>query len=254
MQVRPSTTLLKATFILRSPPTKIIYRADLAFAMLSGKQPFLFQQGINWNCFINGEDYFRCSHDALSPNTQNFIDISMHPKLQNCFKDVHALSCMSNLAFQTGRKLSPELYNEIMISILYRLIYLSTDLDDIQEAIRLGLLCFCSTIFMQRIHMEQPYGLLLNNFVEALSRLRRESLEELPVQIAFWLLLLVGVVGWRKGHSLSHWHDAWLAEIIGLAKLDSWVQAKETLRLIAWVGFVHDEPGERSFDAAIRKD
>jgi hypothetical protein len=174
----------------------------------------------------------------------------MQSRLRNVFKDVHALSCISNLAFQTTRKLSPELYNEMVISILYRVTLLSFESDDLQEAVRLGLLCFCSTIFIQRQYMEQSHENLLNSFTRALYRLRQTPRKILPIPIIFWQLMLLDVAAGSERHSLSYWHGVWLAEVIALGNFDSWLQAKETLRSIAWIGFVHDRPGERAFDAA----
>jgi hypothetical protein len=70
---------------------------------------------------------------------------ALNPKLANGWKDLHA--CLSNLAYQTTCKLSPDTYNEMMISILYRLKHLSFEDGPLQEAIRAGSLTFSSTIF-----------------------------------------------------------------------------------------------------------
>jgi hypothetical protein len=227
------------------------HRADLSFAISSGNPPFFFREGIPWNCFIADLDYFQCSHPSRDSEIQAFVKASTHSRLRNVLKDVHALSCISNLAFQTGRKLSPELYNEIMISILYRLTHLNFDKDDLQEAVRLGLLCFCSTVFMQRQYMQQSYNRLLNSFTRALDRLRRTQWKELRIPMILWLLMLLAVVTGSDWPSLPHWHGIWLVEVTDLGKFDSWVHARESLRSIAWIGFVHDRPGERTFKGVL---
>ena len=225
-------------------------RADLSFSISSGSPPFFIRERMSWDCFIADRNSSQCSHLSRDSETQTFVTAPTHSRLRNVFKDVHALSCISNLAFQTNRKLSPELYNEMMISILYRLTHLSFDNDNLQEAVRLGLLCFCSTVFLQRQYFEQSYGHLLNSFARALDRVRRTPCKEQPIPLLFWLLMLLDVVTGSDSPSLPHWHGSWLVEVIALGKFDSWTQAKETLRLIAWMSFVHDRPGERAFHVA----
>ena len=225
-------------------------RADLSFAISSGNPPFLLRGGICWDCFIADQDSFQCSHLGHDSELQAFVEASTHSRLRNVFKDVHALSCISNLAFQTSRKLSPQLYNEIVISVLYRLTHLNFDEDDLQESFRLGLLCFCSTVFMQRKYMAPSYDHLLNRFAGALDRLRRTLSKEPPVPIVFWLLILLAVVRGGDWSSLSHWHHIWLVEVIDRGNYNSWAQAEEVLRSIGWIGFAHNRPGEQSFDEA----
>jgi hypothetical protein len=165
-------------------------------------------------------------------------------------KDVHALSCLSNLAYQTNSKLSPELYNEMTISILYRLARLSCEDSDLQEMIRLGLLCFCSTVFMQRQHMEKPYGYLLNQTMSISRRLYGKNSHGLGDPITFWLLMISAVIAGAPDNCLPHWHALWLHESIELNNVGSWSQAKDVLRSIAWIDFVHDSAGKRAFDEA----
>ena len=174
----------------------------------------------------------------------------MGVRLQNVMKDVHALSCLSNLAYQTKSKLSPELYNEMTISILYRLAHLSCEDNDLQEVIRLGLLCFCSTVFMQRQHMEKPYGYILDRFMANLWRFYSKSSNGPAGPILFWLLMISAVVSGGAENCLPHWHGSCLQQSIELNKIGSWSQAKDMLRSVAWIGFVHDQTGKRAFDEA----
>lgn len=58
---------------------------------------------------------------------------------------------MSDPTYQTTRKLSPDTYNEMTISILYRLMNLSYEEDILLEAIRIGLPIFSSSIFLTRL-------------------------------------------------------------------------------------------------------
>lgn len=127
--------------------------------LLSGNRPRFFSKKISWDSFIAGHGIVQCRH----PSADSVLEeLSVDPKLRNAFRDLHAFSCLSNLAYQTTRKLSPAFYNEMMESILYRLTHLQFETDPIQEALRIGLLALSSTIFMQRQFMSQPSDHLLN--------------------------------------------------------------------------------------------
>jgi hypothetical protein len=128
-----------------------------AYALLFGHQPFFFKEGIAWDCFIANRGLIECSHQPHTNAVRAFAATNLDTRLHNTLRDLHSFSCISNLAYQTTRKLSPEIYNEMMISILYRLTHLSFESDPLQETVRIGLLAFSSTIFMQRHYKKQPY-------------------------------------------------------------------------------------------------
>lgn len=174
----------------------------------------------------------------------------MDARLHNVLRDLHTFSCLSNLAYQTTRKLSPEIYNEMMISILYRLTHLSFDNDSLHEALRSGLLTFSSAIFMQRQFMEQPYDHLLNLYSNTLSILRKATDIELPVPIVLWLTMLSHVVP-HEEPSREDWRTVWLDEAVSLAGIDSWSQARGMLISVVWIDFIHDRLGKKIFESAM---
>jgi hypothetical protein len=142
------------------------------------------------------------------------------------------------------------MYNEIMISVLYRLTHLSLARDPVQEALRLGLLAASTTLFMQRQFMENPYDHLAGLYRNALLKLRGPGNPDIPTPIVLWLALMMLVVE-HKEDSQGDWLIGWLGEIVSRAGIGSWSQAQEMLRSIVWVGFVHDERGKQAFEAAM---
>lgn len=164
-------------------------------------------------------------------------------------KDVHAFSCMSNVAYQTTRKLSPELYNEITISILYRLTHLSFEGDVVQEAIRTGLLVFLSTIFFQRYAIDQPYDHLLNLYNNTLTKLFASNDIEVPAPLVLWLTMLSHMASREESFQQQH-DDIRLDKVIAQGGIGSWLQAREILRSVAWVDFVHERVGQEIFEKA----
>jgi hypothetical protein len=226
-------------------------RADLGLALRLGNRARLFREGIAWDCFIAGRGVIRCSHEPYEAQIHAFVD-ALDPKLANSWKDLHAFSCMSNLAYQTTRKLSPDTYNEMMISILYRLTHLSFKDDPLQEAIRTGLLTFSSTIFLTRHFMKQRYEHLFNLFSSALFKLCQSTRIIVPRPIMLWLMILYHVVAYREP-SPEDWLSVWLDKAVPLTRVDTWPQAHRILKSVMWVDFVHDAPGKKAFEAAIQR-
>jgi hypothetical protein len=222
----------------------------LTYALLLGQRPFLFKEGIQWDCFIADCGLIKCSHQPHSTIVHVFAETTLDTRLHNALRDLHTFSCISNVAYQTTRKLSPDTYNEMMISILYRLTHLSFESDPLQEAIRTGLLVFSSTIFMQRYFKDQPYDHLLNLYSKALSRLHKSTGIDLPVPIVLWLTILSHVVA-HEEPSPTERRNVWLGQAILRAGIESWPQALEILRSIAWVDFIHNQPGKQAFERAM---
>ena len=159
---------------------------------------------------------------------------------------------MSNVAYQTTRKFRPDTYNEMMISILYRLMHLSFKEEPLHEAIRVSLLTFSSTIFLTRHYMKQRYEHLFNLFSSALFQLYQSTSIIVPRPIMLWLLILYHVVANRESPP-EDWLSFWLDKAVPLSGADTWPQALMVLKSVMWVGFVHDVPGKKAFEEAIQR-
>ena len=179
--------------------------------MRSGHRARLFREAITWDCYIANRGLIRCSHEPYTAQIHSFVAI-LDSKLDNCWQDLHAFSCMSNMAYQTTRKLSPNIYSEMMISILYRLLHLSFEADSPQEAVRTGLLTFSSTIFMTSLYMSQPYERLYNLFSSSLFKLCQSSNISLPPPVLLWLMVLYHTVAYKQ-HSPGDWQSVQLERL-----------------------------------------
>jgi hypothetical protein len=223
-----------------------LLRADLSYALLFGLRPRLFREGIQWDSFTADRGLIQCTHQTHDAFTETTIDGRLH----NILRELHAFSCISNLAYQTTRKFSPDIYNEMMISILYRLTHLSFKSNSLHEAIRTGLLAFSSTIFIQRHFMKQPYDNLLNLYTNAVLQICEYTDSDVSVPIALWLAMLSHVIEHTE-LSPADWRSVWLDKVVLRAGIDLWSPARELLRSKAWVDFIHDRIGKQVFEAAI---
>jgi hypothetical protein len=87
----------------------IVFRAGLAYALLFGHQPLFFKEGVAWDCFIANRGLTECSHQPHENAVHAFAATNLDTRLHNALKDLHSFSCISNLAYQTTRKLSSEI-------------------------------------------------------------------------------------------------------------------------------------------------
>ncbi|KIW21664.1 hypothetical protein PV08_02244 [Exophiala spinifera] len=225
-----------------------VCRADLGLAMRFGTLPRLFQDDIEWSCFIADRGLIRCQHGDFETQVRTFID-GLDSRLRDCWKDAHAFSCLSNLTYQTTRKLSPGTYCEMMISILYRLMHLSMKQDTLQEAVRLGLQAFCTTLFMTRHYLDKPYEQLVEKFRTALYGVFHVSAIVVPDLIMLWFMMLYRIVAYKEPLA-SDWESVQLEQAVLLTGVTTWPHAHSMLKSVMWVGFVHDSPGVRVFEAA----
>jgi hypothetical protein len=165
-------------------------------------------------------------------------------KLQNAFKDLRDFSTLANRLSPSSQKLKPEAFQEIMLSIQYRLLQMdfSEDPNPIQEALRIGLLAFESTIFLQI----QGTKLKSQSFDEQL----RLAIQATPVQgeatanVKLWLLLIGSIMVFNGS-------EDWLVQSIrSLVGRQTWAEVQERVKEVMWVDMIHDVPGRQAYEAA----
>jgi hypothetical protein len=164
-------------------------------------------------------------------------------KLKSAFKDLRDFSALANQLIPARRKLEPEIFQEIMLSVQYRLLVLEYLLDEhpLREAIRLGLLAYESTIFLQI----QGVKLKSDLFTSQL----REAIEAIPVEgeaianVKLWLLLIGSMVIFDS-------KAPWLAQSIqSLTGRQTWSQVRKRVKEVMWIDIIHDLAGSEAFEA-----
>lgn len=232
--------------------TDLSHRADLTLALRQGTTARLFRDAIEWGCFIAGRGLIRCSHGPYEDQIGPFV-AALDPKLANCWKDIHSFSCLSNLAYQTDRKLSSDTYNEMMISILYRLMHLPSVDEVVPALIRTALLTYCSALFLTRMyHQGNPYEHLIELFSTQLWKLHQSASIGIPRPVVLWLLVTYHWVAYNDP-SPKKWQTLWLDETIALGRGAIWADTNKILKSVMWVDFVHDTLGIKIFDAAMER-
>lgn len=146
-----------------------------------------------------------------------------------------------NYASESNRKIPQETLLNTMASVMYRLLHLKCPSGTLEEIFRLGILGFCSNIFLQWSTVKFPHRHLSTTY--------KRCLADLAVPIAPQALLWLLSFGFI---SLSleedyHWLQPWLRTTFDTCSIDSWIEARTILKSHLWVDFLHDRPGAQMF-------
>lgn len=219
-------------------------RVDLGWSIRNGCKPELYQGTPTWRPLL--ETVHGISAPAhLQTTTVALLSMmdSWDYKLKSAFKDLRDFSALANQLIPARRKLEPEIFQEIMLSVQYRLLVLEYSLDEhpLREAIRLGLLAYESTIFLQI----QGVKLKSDLFTSQL----REAIEAIPVEgeaianVKLWLLLIGSMVIFDS-------KAPWLAQSIqSLTGRQTWSQVRRRVKEVMWIDIIHDLAGSEAFEA-----
>lgn len=113
-----------------------------------------------------------------------------------------------NYAADSKRKIPQETLLNTMASVMYRLLNLSFDAGSLDEMVRLGLLAFCSKVFLQWSRVRSPPRHLSRSFRDCLLSLT----EPVSPQVTLWLLL-TGYISVFSDEDEA-WLQPWLRAVL----------------------------------------
>ncbi|CZR59936.1 uncharacterized protein PAC_09831 [Phialocephala subalpina] len=218
-------------------------RADLCTPMLTGGKPMLFPVAeISWEPYIAKKQ--DTSRDSLPKHFKG-----SDTKLGNILADHQEFTRDANLAFQTRRKMDYTLCQEILISILYRLLLLNVTPGSLDEAIYVGMLAFSTNIFLQMRSFPMQFGKLSSQLRDTIHRLH--CLEDNSIlELKIWLLFVARIV------IVAGDGDSWIApemrKTLKALDLPSWKLVRDRLKKYLWISMLHDASGKKAFEDATR--
>lgn len=209
-----------------------------------GCSPLFLSDGISWDSYIasQGRMPMSAAKDTGPAVQMSFSDLSsfldsIDLRLRRVCNDVSEFVRAANIATQCKRSIDNELYQETMVSIHYRLANLCFDMDSINEPIRLALLAFASTLFLQWRGIKIRYEYLAQRLNMAMTSLRHNN-RGVPVRLALWIYIIaaISVLDEREKVYLQ----PALIEVIRELEFGSWDEVRLMLKSILWVDVLHD--------------
>lgn len=268
-----------------------ILRCDIGMALHSGAKPLFFaDRGAEpfWPLPDFSAHVFPMATAELGVGVEGdfVLPSSIDPELVACWRVTRQFCALVNEAAASRSKLPKEYLFDTMAAVTYRLLHKSPwpAPGTLDNAVLLGLLAFCSSVFLQWSGVRLPSAWLPTAYRECLLALEdpvrggynhdynysysnsggsgSENSNVCPRPLLLWLLTVgaISVLGdpaisvFGEGDDGPH-YDIWLkprlranAELCGV---DSWPAMRALLSSFIWVGLVHDAPGKAVFDSAM---
>ncbi|KAJ4327192.1 hypothetical protein N0V84_002322 [Fusarium piperis] len=227
-------------------PAKVC-RVDLGLVLRFGCKPVFFNETISWDPYIASQGLIRGLKkvNILETEATAFIK-TLDQRLANIWKDLREFAMLGNIAHQTSRKLQPNTFSEIMVSILYRSLALSFPESPIEDTLRVGMMAFTAAIFFRWRSMNQRQKYLEDMFRDTLSILKEASAKP-PLGVLFWLLMIWHMTVSREDDMFAEW----MYSIVQELGLSSWPKAQNALKSVLWIGCLFDSSGQQTFDAVL---
>lgn len=173
--------------------------------------------------------------------------LDIDPRLANIWSDLDLFCTSANLAFHTSQKMKPEMFQNMLISIGYRLTLLELRAGDLNELFRLGLLAFSTTVFLQTQAIKMRFGHLSRQFRDAL--LKTDWADGSVTALRLWLLFVAGLSAATRDD--DHWLLPLLFAALHDAQFTSWESVRAVLKGFLWVDALHDVEGEKIFHQVV---
>lgn len=169
-------------------------------------------------------------------------------ELARAWKVMSDFCSVINFAADSGQRISTETLLDTMASVLYRLLDMCFEAGSSDEAIRLGLLTFSCSVFLQWRYLGMSYPYFTFMVRDCLARLQSSQISS---QLLLWLLM-VGAVSVFDA-SDDEWLTPLLLVNIGLCEIDSWSKMQDLMKSFMWIGLVYDKPGKGVFDSTVAR-
>ena len=226
-----------------------MHRADIQYAFHSGSHPRFYRDEFPREMIMSllGESVPQEELLGVASNARVY-----NPELREVLVDLLSISCLFNDDRRVVR-LDPFAYQEILISICYRLLHrhpLAGDGydNDNENACYLGLLALISTLFFYyRQPRQLPYDLLAERLRHGIERALCNNLVEDTTLL--WLLFAGGISVFDDSD------QAWLIPQIKILlftlDINNWRAARSRIKTLPWIDVAHDEPGEKLWQAVV---
>ncbi|KAI1206379.1 uncharacterized protein F4807DRAFT_439859 [Annulohypoxylon truncatum] len=216
-----------------------ILRCDLGMALYTGLSP-LFSDILSSEPSLLFPEPFPTSSDWKIDKLCG----SITHELVTTWRVMEGFCSLINLAAKSKTRIPKEMFLDTMASVMYRLLDMEFDAGSTNELIRLGLLAFSSSVFLQWKYMRMSYTHFSALYKDCLMR---GIFSDMPPQFQLWLLMVGAVSVFTKAD--EEWLRPWLRAIMSSCNIELWTDMQDILNSFIWISLVHDELGKQVFDS-----
>lgn len=228
----------------------ILFRCDISIAIHKGTKPvFDFNHPLQPLIYLP---------QTSSYGKDQYTTLITDKKLAESWDTLSNFCHLVNSAADRNIKLSDQILLNTMGSVMYTLLGMNfSTTNPINEAIRLGLLAFCSHTFLERRGIRLPNGYLRENY-------RMTCFEDVPrgkasfssQGFSLWFLMIGTISIFTSDTDTDDDYSAWIKyrlreNIIGLKNKNycSWTQLRLILKSFLWIDILHDASGKIIFES-----
>lgn len=153
-----------------------------------------------------------------------------------------SFTALIEFAAASQQKMSTSMYLESMTSTLYRLVSFALPQQALDELLRLALLMFACSAFLQWRTCGMPYTQLAIDFRKTLSAVDSTDLDP---EFELWLILIASIAVLEESDQIQL--EARFRRCLLACHADSWLDVREIARAFLWIPLIHDRPGQQLY-------
>jgi hypothetical protein len=209
-------------------------------ALLTDRKPTFFSGSIIWEPYI-------AKAESTSPGSLPEHFATSDQKIRCIWVDLREFIRSANLAFQTGHKIDCFLFQDILISVQYRLQLLEKRPETLAKAIHVGMLAFSTDVFLQLKGLEMGFeniSVQLRDSVLGLQDREDNSILEFKL----WLLFVARMSNVKDNQ--GPWLMPEMKKTLEALSLTTWKLVRQRLKNYLWIDVLHDSGGKETFEIA----
>ncbi|KAF2678493.1 hypothetical protein K458DRAFT_435927 [Lentithecium fluviatile CBS 122367] len=228
-----------------------ILRCDIGMALHTGSRPVFFREASSQECLLQYPDLsplLKLQPSTATASQLGLVDFlgDIDNEIFQAWKVMADFCSIVNFAQNSKQFIPFRTLADTMASTMYRLIGLNFAVGSNNEAIRLGLLAFSTSVFLQWRFFGLTYAHSTSEFRSCLTS---PTSSQLPPQLMLWLLM-VGAVSVYDGVGEEGLKQSLLVTM-DLCEIDSWNKMEHLLNSFMWIGCVQDKTARSVFNAIV---
>ena len=151
--------------------------------------------------------------------------------------------------------MNPNLFQEALISAMYRLLFLSAPKSDGKpkqtayvKALHLAMTAFSATVLLQAQGTEARFEELSLQLREAIYSLNVDT--QAPNEAHVWILVIAGISAITSED--DHWLLPLLRQMLPSVEVSTWAEMRVLLKKFLWIDTIHDKGGRNLFNQVTR--
>lgn len=211
-------------------------------ALHSGEMPFFSFNNISYEPFLPYLNQGRSYRD------ENFLE-NIDKRVSRAWVIMEQFCSLINRSFEANHKIPQVILLDTIASVMYNFLDLRFGTSSVDEAIRLGLLAFSSSVFLQWQAVKQSYRHLATAYQSCLFGI--SSSKQVPNYLSLWLLIIYGISTFDAPNDNLR---LLLRAKIELCEVSSWGEMRDIMDSFLWMGLVLDKPGEKFFEFVLSSE